>query len=138
MLPNKACPVVLSSSLPVRLLLFRYPSADTQLMKGTIENGETTREAALRELTEESGIDDAMVEIDLGYWNAEHQDQIWSFHLCRVGRRLPERWAHQQWMTTVMCSSSSGLRKMIRCSVARYRQPVCTAVALRPRWHGLA
>ncbi|MEW5666093.1 MULTISPECIES: NUDIX domain-containing protein [Pseudomonas] len=66
MLPNKACPVVLSSSLPVRLLLFRYPLAHTQLMKGTFENGETTREAALRELTEESGIDDAMAEIDLG------------------------------------------------------------------------
>ncbi|MNN92389.1 hypothetical protein D3C76_376300 [compost metagenome] len=74
MLPNKACPVVLSSSLPVRLLLFRYPLAHTQLMKGTFENGETTREAALRELTEESGIDDAMAEIDLGYWNAEHQN----------------------------------------------------------------
>lgn len=95
MLPNKACPVVLSSSLPLRLLLFRHPLAGTQLVKGTIENGETPREAALRELTEESGIEDAMVEIDLGCWNAEHQDQIWSFHLCRAGRRLPERWAHQ-------------------------------------------
>jgi 8-oxo-dGTP pyrophosphatase MutT (NUDIX family) len=95
MLPNKACPVVLSSSLPIRLLLFRHPLAGTQLVKGTIENGELPSEAALRELTEESGIAGATVETDLGCWDAEHRDQIWSFHLCRSGRHLPERWAHQ-------------------------------------------
>ena len=95
MLPNKACPVVLSSSLPIRLLLFRHPLAGTQLVKGTIENGELPSEAALRELTEESGITSTTVETDLGCWDAEHRDQIWSFHLCRSGRHLPERWAHQ-------------------------------------------
>jgi 8-oxo-dGTP pyrophosphatase MutT (NUDIX family) len=95
MLPNKACPVVLSSTLPPRILLFRHPLAGTQLVKGTIDNGETPREAALRELVEESGISDAVIERDLGLWNAEHQGQVWSFHLCRVERVLPERWAHQ-------------------------------------------
>ncbi|MDR2306017.1 MAG: NUDIX domain-containing protein [Paucimonas sp.] len=65
-LPNKACPVVLSSSLPIRFLLFRLPLAGTQLVKGTIEHGELPREAALRELTEKSGITAATVETDLG------------------------------------------------------------------------
>jgi len=63
--------------------------------KGTIESGEAPSEAALRELAEESGIDDAIVETDLGCWNAEHLDQIWSFQLCRALRDLPESWAHQ-------------------------------------------
>ncbi|WP_322364119.1 NUDIX hydrolase [Pseudomonas sp. Teo4] len=93
--PNKACPVVLSLTQPPMILLFRHPLAGTQLVKGTIENGETPSEAALRELAEESGINDAIVERDLGCWKAEHQDQIWSFHLCRVERNLPERWVHQ-------------------------------------------
>lgn len=95
MFPDKACPVLLSSSLPARLLLFRHPLAGTQLVKGTIEYGETPGEAALRELAEESGIDDAVVERDLGCWTADHLGQVWSFHLCRPGRDLPERWAHQ-------------------------------------------
>ncbi|WP_447739694.1 NUDIX hydrolase [Pseudomonas laurentiana] len=95
MLPDKACPVVLSSMLPTRLLLFQHPLAGVQLVKGTIEHGETPGEAALRELAEESGINDAMVEIDLGCWKADHLDQIWSFHLCRPRQDLPERWAHQ-------------------------------------------
>lgn len=95
MFPNKVCPVVFSSSLPTRLLLFRHPLAGTQLVKGTIENGEPPGEAALRELAEESGINDALIEADLGCWRADHRDQIWSFHLCRAGRDLPERWTHQ-------------------------------------------
>ncbi|MFK0038149.1 NUDIX hydrolase [Pseudomonas monteilii] len=95
MIPGKVCPVVLSSSPPSRLLLFRHPMAGTQLVKGTIESGEAPSEAALRELAEESGIDDAIVETDLGCWNAEHLDQIWSFQLCRALRDLPESWTHQ-------------------------------------------
>ncbi|WP_238066516.1 MULTISPECIES: NUDIX hydrolase [Pseudomonas] len=95
MIPGKVCPVVLSSSPPSRLLLFRHPMAGTQLVKGTIESGEAPSEAALRELAEESGIDDAIVETDLGCWNAEHLDQIWSFQLCRALRYLPESWTHQ-------------------------------------------
>lgn len=51
MFPDKACAVVLSSSLPTKLLLFKHPVAGTQLVKGTIESGETPSRAALRELT---------------------------------------------------------------------------------------
>ncbi len=76
MYPNKACPVVLSTSLPIKILLFRHPLAGTQRVKGTIENGETPGAAALRELEEESGISDAVIGLDLGCWKSDHQDQV--------------------------------------------------------------
>ncbi|MFK0094561.1 NUDIX domain-containing protein [Pseudomonas sp. NPDC090592] len=92
---NKACPVVLSSTLPRKILLFRHPLAGVQLVKGTIEKGETPATAALRELSEESGIANAQVVQDLGCWDAEHLGQVWSFHLCQVEDALPEQWSHQ-------------------------------------------
>jgi 8-oxo-dGTP pyrophosphatase MutT (NUDIX family) len=95
MSPNKACPVILSSTDRPRILLFRHPLAGVQLVKGTIESGETPAEAALRELSEESGIDDALVVSDLGCWNAEHLEQVWSFQLCQAQAPLPEQWTHQ-------------------------------------------
>lgn len=95
MRPNKACPVVLSSSLPAKILLFRHPQAGVQLVKGTIEKGETPATAALRELAEESGIANARVIQDLGCWDAGHLGQVWSFHLCQVEDALPEHWSHQ-------------------------------------------
>ena len=70
MSPNKACPVILSCIAGPRILLFRHPLAGVQLVKGTIESGETPAEAALRELSEEAGIDDASIVSDLGCWNA--------------------------------------------------------------------
>lgn len=94
MLPDKACPVVLSSALPHKILLFRHPLAGVQLVKGSIEKGETPSEAALRELAEESGISDAVIRNDLGVWNADHLGQVWSFQLCHVERALPERWSY--------------------------------------------
>lgn len=95
MRPDKACPVVLSFTQGPRILLFRHPLAGVQLVKGTIAQGEAPREAALRELVEESGIDTATISDDLGCWDAGHRDQIWSFHLCEVGEVLPEQWSHQ-------------------------------------------
>ncbi|UZE21771.1 NUDIX domain-containing protein [Pseudomonas sp. B21-056] len=95
MIPDKACPVILSSVSPFKILLFRHPLAGIQLVKGTIEKGEMPSEAALRELAEESGIDDATIEDDLGVWNADHLSQVWSFQLCHVERTLPEQWSHQ-------------------------------------------
>ncbi|MDF9620046.1 NUDIX domain-containing protein [Pseudomonas entomophila] len=95
MLPDKACAVVLSSTPQPRILLFRHPLAGVQLVKGTIEQGETPNEAALRELAEESGIDAAMIKDDLGCWASGHLDQIWSFQLCQAQAGLPEQWSHQ-------------------------------------------
>ena len=95
MVPEKACAVVLSPTQPLRILLFRHPLAGVQLVKGSIEKGETPGEAALRELTEESGINAATIKDDLGCWDAGHLGQIWSFHLCHVSGALPEQWSHQ-------------------------------------------
>ncbi|MDD1015010.1 NUDIX hydrolase [Pseudomonas rubra] len=95
MSPNKACPVVLCGSSAPRILLFRHPLAGVQLVKGTIENGETPGQAALRELMEESGISTATIQDDLGCWDAGHLAQVWSFQLCQVQGTLPEHWSHQ-------------------------------------------
>jgi 8-oxo-dGTP pyrophosphatase MutT (NUDIX family) len=92
MVPTKACPVVLQGS---KLMAFRHPSAGIQFVKGTIEPGEGAAVAALRELSEESGIMDASVSEDLGRWYADHEGQIWSFQLCSVPRALPESWQHR-------------------------------------------
>jgi len=94
----KACPVVLrrSRSAPndVEILAFKHPLAGFQLVKGTVEPGETAREAAVRELGEEAGIAGGGVLGDLGIWQSGFEGQIWSFHRCRVGHELAETWVH--------------------------------------------
>jgi 8-oxo-dGTP pyrophosphatase MutT (NUDIX family) len=77
------------------VLAFRHLLAGLQLVKGTIEADESPRDAALRELQEESGIPDATLGTDLGIWNSGYQGQIWSFHRCHVERRLPNEWVHR-------------------------------------------
>ncbi|MBF4560115.1 NUDIX domain-containing protein [Pseudomonas sp. p50] len=76
MRPDKACAVILSSEQHPRILLFHHPQAGVQLVKGSIERGETPNRAALRELAEESGISAATIEDDLGCWNSGHQDRV--------------------------------------------------------------
>ncbi|WP_318653947.1 NUDIX domain-containing protein [Pseudomonas sp. Y24-6] len=71
--PNKACPVILSGIPGAHILLFRHPIAGVQLVKGTIEKDETPAQAALRELSEESGIAAASVVSDMGSWDAGHR-----------------------------------------------------------------
>lgn len=94
MKPTKACPVVLRKAEEVQVLAFEHPLAGFQLVKGTIELNETPRQAALRELLEESGILAAHVNMDIGVWQSGYQDQVWSFHLCEVTRDLPNTWVH--------------------------------------------
>ena len=93
--PDKACAVVLCFAQRPRILLFRHPQAGVQLVKGTIERGETPAEAALRELAEEAGIHNATIIEDLGCWESCHHGQVWSFQLCEVREPQPERWSHQ-------------------------------------------
>jgi 8-oxo-dGTP pyrophosphatase MutT (NUDIX family) len=95
MSPNKVCPVILSSIPGTHVLLFRHPLAGVQLVKGTIETGEAPAQTALRELSEESGIDTASVVSEIGCWDAEHLDQIGSFQLCDAQALLSEQWTHQ-------------------------------------------
>jgi 8-oxo-dGTP pyrophosphatase MutT (NUDIX family) len=74
--------------------MFRHPRAGCQLVKGSIEPGESPAEAALRELYEESGIAGAHLVADLGFWAANEEHQVWSFHLCEPAEALPDFWSH--------------------------------------------
>jgi 8-oxo-dGTP pyrophosphatase MutT (NUDIX family) len=90
----KACPVVFrKTGQQLEVLAFRHPTEGYQLVKGTIEIGETVRHAAERELLEESGI----VGIASGYLGTvqmEDPDQEWHFVVCRVGPTV-ETWTHR-------------------------------------------
>ncbi|MGH8448131.1 NUDIX hydrolase [Pseudomonas sp.] len=93
MIINKACPVVLRTRQSVEILAFEHPLAGFQLVKGSIEPGETTAAAAIRELQEEAGIAGNVIR-DLGIWHAEITGQTWAFHQCQVSADLPDTWAH--------------------------------------------
>jgi len=87
----KACPVVLRRIGGLReILAFQHSCAGLQLVKGGIEPGEASEDAALRELAEEAGITDARHVRALG--SAEVRGgEVWHFHLLdRPG--LPESW----------------------------------------------
>jgi 8-oxo-dGTP pyrophosphatase MutT (NUDIX family) len=90
MKPTKACPVILRSG--THILAFRHPKAGCQLVKGTIEPFEDPRHAALRELAEETGINDARIVRDLGIWDPDYEGQLWAMYLCVVDRELPDSW----------------------------------------------
>lgn len=92
--PGKACPVVIRGQGPIEILAFEPPLAGLQLVKGTIEPGETSAAAALRELREESGLHASHVTADLGLWASGHANQIWAFHLCEV-HNPPDSWTHR-------------------------------------------
>jgi 8-oxo-dGTP pyrophosphatase MutT (NUDIX family) len=94
MTATKVCPIVLRDREGVtQILAFLHPTAGCQLVKGTIQPGETAEDAAVRELREESGIDGAQVRLDLGLWEATHHNQIWSLHLCDVELDAIDQWS---------------------------------------------
>ena len=93
MKPTKACPVVTQEvNGELSVLAFHHPLAGCQLVKGTIQN-ESPAEAAIRELLEESGVM-ATVKEDLGTWQSDYEDEVWSFHLCASHQPLAETWVH--------------------------------------------
>ena len=95
MTANKVCPVVLRSVEPAReILAFEHPLAGHQLVKGSIEAGESMVSAALRELAEESGLKGVHATRRLGTWESGFQGQVWAFILCESAERLPESWLH--------------------------------------------
>ncbi|MGK9264493.1 NUDIX domain-containing protein [Sinorhizobium meliloti] len=59
----------------LEVLAFRHPSAGNQFVKGTIQQGEQPRDAAKRELLEESGLD---CPIEMSFLGALHAT-------CRTG-----------------------------------------------------
>lgn len=91
----KAVPVVLRGhGVGIEVLVFEHPLAGTQLVKGTVERGESVSEAAVRELAEESGIADATCLRDLGTWEECPRGQVWHFREMSVAKPPPESWTH--------------------------------------------
>lgn len=64
------------------------------MVKGTVEPGEALEAAALRELSEESGISSARVVKNLGIWPSGFNGQVWAFFECQPGQALTDTWLH--------------------------------------------
>lgn len=90
---DKACPVVLRSKAVLEVLAFAHPLAGLQLVKGSVEPGEASAVAAVRELAEEAGINGEVL-ADLGVWHSPLTGHNWAFHQCQVAHDLPDTWTH--------------------------------------------
>lgn len=92
---QKACPIVLRRKThALEILAFQHPLAGKQIVKGTIEPGESLNRAALRELREESGISDARIDRYLGKLRMCETGQVWHVVTCHAGS-LPEPWTNR-------------------------------------------
>nr|WP_173180308.1 NUDIX domain-containing protein [Pseudomonas tohonis] len=90
---HKTCPVVLRQRGTLEILAFLHPLAGRQLVKGSVEPGETSAAAAVRELAEEAGVQGEVIR-DLGTWQATGTGHTWAFHACRVDPDLADTWSH--------------------------------------------
>ncbi|HBO0858111.1 NUDIX domain-containing protein [Pseudomonas aeruginosa] len=90
---DKSCPVVLRGRETLEILAFEHPLAGLQLVKGSVEPGEPTDLAAIRELKEEAGIQ-STVKRNLGEWRSIVTGHKWTFHECHVAQVLPDTWVH--------------------------------------------
>lgn len=88
----KVCPVVLRLRGGVEVLAFRHPLAGLQIVKGTVEAGETVEQAALRELDEEAGVAGARVSGRFGTQLIGGNE--WQF-LRMWTPDLPDKWVHR-------------------------------------------
>ena len=89
---GKVCPIVLRGPIEARqVLVFRHPLAGVQLVKGTLEPGETIVAGALRELAEESGIMDSLGAAPCGSSESIDAGQLWYF-VAVATAELPDRW----------------------------------------------
>jgi|GEM_PF-492837 len=92
---TKACAVVLrESERGTEVLVFMHPSKGIQFVKGTIETGESSADAALRELVEESGITSARILRSMGTWYSDVNNHIWEFFEVLAQQTLPDTWQH--------------------------------------------
>lgn len=91
---QKACPVVTRlTNHGLEVLAFRHPLAGCQLLKGTVENGELPRDAARRELLEESGLVCPVEMASLGKINVGPERITWHFFTWG-STGLPDCWEH--------------------------------------------
>ena len=90
---EKVCPVVIREKNGLReILAFRHPSAGLQIVKGTIESGENSQVAALRELAEESGINLVSSCEFKGISDLITENQTWYFYHCIIDEDLKNAW----------------------------------------------
>ena len=100
---GKACACVVDAQ--GRLLVFHHPGdRGMQLVKGTIEPGESPEDAVRRELLEESGLrfdgplqplGTLLRHCDAGHEGNDHaHEQLWHLFLMRIDAPLPERFEH--------------------------------------------
>lgn len=91
--------VVRGADGATRVLLIRDPYENWGLPKGHVEPGEAARDAAVREVREETGLDDVVVEDEIATidWYFRHDEQVvhkfCTFFLMRSerGEAVPER-----------------------------------------------
>ena len=93
MAADKSCPVVLRTRETLEILAFEHPLAGLQLVKGSVDPGESTDLAAVRELIEEAGIQ-STARRDLSEWHSIVTGHTWAFHECHVAQDLPDTWVH--------------------------------------------
>ncbi|MGY0216528.1 NUDIX hydrolase [Endozoicomonadaceae bacterium StTr2] len=95
----KVCPVITrAAGQGTELLVFQHPLAGTQLIKGTVEPDEGLFTATLRELREESGIENSEVLHYIGNWSPDGGEHEWHFIQCAITGKtttdLPDSWEH--------------------------------------------
>lgn len=91
---DKACPVVIRSrDAQLEILVFRHPLAGIQLVKGTIEPGESSLKASERELREEAGIS-LHAKHQLLEWQRHPSEPVWDICSMEAGDGLPDEWSH--------------------------------------------
>lgn len=93
MVTQKVCPVLLRDVGPTtEILAFRHPLSGNQIVKGTVEPGESLQDAAAREMLEESGV---IVSIGrfLGSLRYDQIAQDWHFFQCGA-EPCPDSWEH--------------------------------------------
>lgn len=87
-----------------KLLVFTHPAGMVQIPKGGVDPGESLDQAVLRELEEESGLRDAVIDsvgprltrrVPQGPQGAgPEEDQTWHLFRLHPSPRTPERWQH--------------------------------------------
>ena len=100
-----------------RFLLLRYPSGHWDFAKGHLEDGESDREAAIRELDEETGITDAVfvdgfkrrIRYRYGYHGQSRSKQVTFFLASTKTRTVLLSEEHQGYM---WCSYRESLRQV--------------------------
>ncbi|MFD0917724.1 DUF3253 domain-containing protein [Pseudahrensia aquimaris] len=91
---EKICPVVLRrNGEGFDILAFRHPEAGNQIIQVMLEDDEAPRTAALRELTEESGLKADGEPLDLGKSKGIEKSEAWHFFACPVST-APDEWVH--------------------------------------------